>query len=197
MLLTSQNVEDIQKYFGGTYIKIPEYGDLICYVDKVLPEALLLRDAEENPLALELDGATTGKKEYNLEYIIPKKTYFQYEDCAYFLTRIPAKQWKKGISKSNTQIFKLTGNTFKSLGIDFKILTAYTNKHEYPSVFYMDNYDSLALSSRLALDCYSKNIYCDTCVIGKYDPKEELVFVKKLFEKEVKAVFPNKKVVTL
>ena len=197
MLLTSINTEDIQKYFGGIYIKIPEYGDLICYVEKVLPEALLLLDSDDNHLALELDGKITGKSEYLLEYIIPKKCYFQFEESAYFLTRIPAKQWKKGISKSNTAVYKLSGGKFHAQSIDFKILRQYTNKHEFPSIFSAHDYSTAALSSRIALDCSTGILYCDITAIGKYLAKENTVVVKKLFYKEIEFFFPNKKVVFL
>ncbi len=199
MFLNSKNYEDGEKYFGQTYVKIKEYGDTICLVEKVTPEAIWLTDEHDQKVCVELDGATTGKAGYNLDFILPKKTWFQMGNVAYFLTRIPARMWKKGISKSNTTINCLKVGGFLQVGLSFQSLHAYVHKPFYSTAeeMYKNEWTSVALSPRFAL-CKTGELFLDQTKIGVYDKDTDTLVVKKVFVPDVLPLFnPSSKVKSL
>lgn len=190
MFLNANNYEDGEKYFGQTYVKIKEYGDTICLVEKVTPEAIWLTDEYDQKVCVELDGATTGKPGYNLEFILPKKTWFQSGATALFLTRIPARMWKKGISKNNTSVHCLKLGSFVGVSLSFQTLHAYVNKPFYATVedMYENDWSSVALSPRFALS-KGGDLFLDMTKIGIYDKATNTLIVKKLFVPDVTPLF--------
>lgn len=187
MFVEPANWPDAEKYFAGCFVKVKEYDDTIVYLDKVTNEGIFGTDENNNNIMIEFDGATTGKVGYTLDYILPKKSYFQYGPYAALLYRIPARMWKKGINKQNTELVRLE-NSFNKMPLGFDELKAYVRKPVHQSyTTYKDN-ESTALSPRLAIT-FMGDIFIDKTKIGKLIDNQ--VIVRKLFLDECKTVFPG------
>ena len=194
MFVSKENWQDAEKYFSGCYIKVKEYGDTICCVVKVTPEAIWCEDEHGNNVCIELDGALTGKVGYDLSYVLPKRSWFQIGPFAYFLNRIPARMWKKGICKQNTSLYQLQSNGgLAASGLNFETLHAYVNKPFYqPSLDLQHGEISRALSPRFAFTL-DGSLMLDLTKIGQFVKPNNLL-VKKIFLPEVSQLLPNVKV---
>lgn len=194
MKASQGNWEDVAKYYKGCFVKFKEHGETLCLVEQVTPEAIFCRDEHGAHVAVELDGLLSKQKEYDLDFLIPKKTWYQYGQCATFLSRVPARMWKKGINKENTNVFALVDDVVKPQNLSFENLSAYVNKKHYLPPDKLSQHSSIALSPRFALS-KSGNIYLDLTIVGHYDGNR--VVAQRLFYKDVKALFPNKEVLEL
>lgn len=188
MLLDPTNWQDGDKYFTGCFIKVKEYGDTICRVEKVSAEGIWCTDEFGNNVCIELDGSVTNKVGYDLDYILPKRTWFQMGECAVFLNRNPARQWKKGICKQNTMLFSMMGSgKLAPEGLNFTTLHAYTHKpanHNKLPENGNINGESLAIHPRFAVS-REGSLFLDLTEIGKVLWKDKTVLVKKLFVSDV------------
>lgn len=191
MYLDPTNYNDADKYFSGCYIKVREYGDTLILIKNVTERALWGQDEFDQLVCIDIDGEHTGKKGYELDYIIPKKTYFQFGSQAHLLTRIPAKMWKKGINKQNTNVFRLTSvGDFKLVDLTFKILKGFTFKPGYGNLNSLDTLESVALSPRFALTA-GGDLFLDNNKIGKFYKESRSFVVQELFLDEIKSLFPG------
>lgn len=195
MYTSSENWHDVEKYFQGCYIKIKEYGDNLVYISKVQQDGLYGHDQWENPIFIEFDGEVAGINGYEIDYVIPKRAYFQFGNRAYYLSRIPARMWKKGINKLNTTLQSLDeSGFFNKEDLNFKSLMAYVNKPGYmPFQCIEEDYESIALSPRFAL-CSDGKLFLDSHCIGKYYLDSKTVIVKPLFYNDVKSLFSGIKI---
>lgn len=193
MFVDPSNYGDADKYFRGCFIKVNEYGDTLVRIDKVTEEALWGEDENGESICIEINGQETGSIGYELDYVIPKKAYFQVGSQAGFLTRIPARMWKKGISKENTNMYLLGKNAFHNWNVNFESLKAYVNKPQYLPFTEVDNKESVALSPRFAMN--GRDVYLDLTMVGRYYPTGKTLVCKKLFIKDLTPLFPGVKIV--
>ena len=191
MRVTPDNYGDAEKSFSGCFIKVKEYGDTICLLQKALPQALIGEDEHGNAIAIEIDGHTSGKVGYDLDYIIPKKTFYQRGNYAMFLSRIPARQWKKGICKANTALHRvMQDGGFAAINLTFEELAAYTKKPDYQTPDQIQGKYSVALSPRFALT-HSGDVLLDQAVVGRAYLAKKLVLASKLFVDDIISLFPT------
>lgn len=193
MFVDPSNYVDADKYFRTCFIKVKEYGDVLVRIDKVTEEALWGEDQNGEGVCIEINGQETGTVGYTLDYVIPKKAYFQVGQKAAFLTRIPARMWKKGISKENTQLYLLGPGGFSGWGVSFESLKAYVEKPQYLPFTETKNQQSVALSPRFAMN--GTDVYLDLTMIGRYYPTGKTLVCKKLFIKDLTPLFPGVKIV--
>ena len=185
MLANSANWKDIQKYYQGTFVKFRELGDLApVYIDKVTSDAVwgVLHNGEKVELQLCLAG-------YELDYCIPKKTVYQNGEYAYILERIPARQWKKGLSEQNTSV-SIISETGEFSPTMFRMVDIYTfvNKPQYRKLSDLSNgCRSVALNNRFYA-VQNGFIYSDTHCLGVWDKKNKIHFHKP-FEDEFTQLF--------
>lgn len=193
MFVSPKNYQDADKYFRNCYIKVKEYGDTLVLIEKITPEALWGEDEYGNKVCVEIDGSTTGQLGYTLDFLLPRRAWFQFGDSAHFLCRIPARQWKKGVCKDNTSIQRLVTGKLFSVGLSFNLLHAYVHKQVYHVPQELPGKESIALSPRFALSS-DGTIYLDAVAIGKYYPNQNTALVRKLFLQDVKPLFNGVKV---
>lgn len=190
MFVSKENWQDGEKYFAGCYIKVKEYSDTLCKVIKVTEEAIWCEDEHGNNVCIELDGAVTGKVGYDLDYILPKRAFFQLGDFACFLNRIPARMWKKGLCKQNTALYQVTHTgTFSPASLTFENLHAYVHKPFYSPTISLDGLYSKALSPRFALT-KDGTLLLDMTKIGQLTGTKTIL-VKKIFVPEVSKLLPE------
>jgi len=183
MEFISSNWRDIQKYYDGTYIKFAEYGDRLFYVSRTTPEMIEGTDEDDTIFQLHLSDAHP----YNVNYVLPHKATFQWNDNVYMMRRIPARQYRRGLCSDNTSIISVaTGN---NVDISFKSLKAFTAKPQYSSFrdafFAKGRFKAIALSPRLT---YLRNgsILVDTTKVATFDfHQKKIVLHHKIFLPEI------------
>ena len=190
MLITSATYEDCKKYFQHTWVKFKEEGDKIWYITSVDIHYIYAKSITDEEILIDI---TEGG--YTIEYLIPKKTIFQHGEHAVMLSRIPARMWKKGMSKQNTQFQSLTFDGWKSKEFDMGVIDGFVNKPCYYSVedalnefTKSEHLQSAALSPRIALS-RKGSVYIDNVLVGRYLQEKKTLSVKKIFSPEISPLF--------
>lgn len=187
MIFNSSNHEDINRYYRNTYVKFKETGDNLYYIRSVNSE--VVRGTDQTGTEFEL--WLSDEHPYEVDYILPNKSYFQYKKRACMLVRVPAKQYQRGLSPNNTRINGLsrTGGT-QALELGFDVLTEFVNKQAFPNlaaaVLNKGKEHSIVLSPRFAYVPDIRAIYADNILIAEVSQDEKRVFVKHpIFRPEV------------
>ena len=173
MLVNQSNWEDVKKYYEKTYVKFPALtSEQLWFIDRVTPEYIEVRSTNGDEAAIDL------KKDYELDFVIPKKTVYQYGDQAVMLQRIPARQWKKGMCKNNTAFKMLGENGWVQGPFDPQIIEGFINKPSYFPIYTAINrlqikedaqpdLISAAITPRITINRRG-NIFVDEVVVAKY-----------------------------
>lgn len=188
MIFNSSNYEDINRYYRNTYVKFKETGDVLYYIRTVHRE--LVRGTDETGTEFEL--WLSDEHPYEVDYILPNKSYFQYKKRACSLTRIPARQYQRGLSTGNTRIHSLsrTGGV-NALELDFDLLKSFVSKQQFlkidkAAINKAEDY-SIALSSRFAYLPDTKHIFADNVVVAELNKVENKIIMRHpIFTPEVK-----------
>jgi hypothetical protein len=179
MIFTPDAYADIIRYYRGTFLKFKETGDKLFYINKVASTCIQGSSEDDLPFELYLS------KDYPLEvdYILPRKAYFQYDSYACLLHRIPAKQYQRGISPENTKIRVLDSyGKFVAIGLDFTPLKAFVTKQAYTpflqAIEHKGSAISFALTSRMAYVVRTRNVYIDDLVVGKVNKSTKTILLR-------------------
>lgn len=190
MLFVPSNIEDIQRYYKSTFVKFPETGDKLFYIKNVNVQKVSGTDNEGTPFELLLSEDFP----YDVDYILPKKSYFQMGNYACLLQRVPAKQYSRGITENNVNIARLGSNgSTNGIPVGFEALLAYIAKPNFSSIqeaLRNNNRDkSVALSPRMAFVQSTRTFYIDNIDVGRLDTKAQLLkCFSPLFAPELSAV---------
>lgn len=194
MICSEVNWEDVRKYYEGTFVKFKETGDVIWQIASVEPQRMLIRDSKGEECGVHLT------KEYNLDYVMPSKATYQWGDHAVQLSRIPARQWKKGMCKANTSFARLEGDgSWDSMGFDITIIEAFVNKPAYydPELALQEFQRanplmSVALTPRFSMARNGK-VFLDKVFVAKVEFGEGAVLTRRLLQPEITKLFPKLK----
>lgn len=188
MQFTSQNTEDISKYFDGTFVKFRETGDRLFIINSIHKSVVYAEDARGDQIEIKL----WPDQPFEMQTYSPHKAYFQTKNGACLLARRPMRQFRRGICNDNTSITLLTPDgKSKNCSITFELLQQYVDKPQYTSP---DNLaqatTSVCLSSRIAYAPVTKTLYVDSLEIGKL-VEDHLIRLRHrdLFRNEVFNVF--------
>jgi hypothetical protein len=184
MELISSNTADITKYYGDSYVRIAEVGDKILLLKKVTPDAVYLIDADELEYALYLHDEVP----YTLNMVLPHKAMFQHGKYCCLLSRLPARQYSRGITSENCRIERLTNEGWLKVGINFESLQAFINKPQYRWLDHAIETPvgmSEAITNRFAYRASDRSLRIDQVVIGSVTDVTKTIGVKALFVPEV------------
>ena len=187
MIFNSSNHEDIHRYYRNTFVKFKETGDTLYYIRSVNSEVVRGTDASGTEFELWL----SDEHPYEVDYILPNKSYFQFKKRACLLVRVPAKQYQRGLSSSNTRVNSLSKTgSIAQLELGFDILTEFVNKQAFPSlakaILNKSKDNSTVLSPRFAYVSDTKGIYADTTLVAEVKPDEKLIVMRHpIFRPEV------------
>ena len=186
MQFIPENREDIIGYYKGTYVKFKEFGDQIFQISQV--DSMSVKGTHESgeQFILWMNEETP----YEMEYILPHKSFFQYGGDAVQLQRIPAKQYNRGLCGQNTQLsFLSSGGSLKHLELNFEVLKAFVAKQQWYTLqgaIGAQDKSTCALSSRMMYHRALRQIYIDFVPVAKVSPAKLLVQVTKpIFINEV------------
>lgn len=188
MLWSTDNVDDIRRYYLNTYVKLPTTGDRIWYVKRVNDTYVEMVDA---------DGFDKGivplDEPFEVGYVIPKRTVYQYKNMAAFLVRHPAKQYNRGLSEKNTRIAYLDAdNRWRSMAFTAELIQEFVDKPAYQNPYLAVNDPSL---TSVALDpCFSMHInsgviYLHQQSVGCYIKESNTVKGPALLQPELSKLF--------
>lgn len=174
MQFLPENTDDIIRYYKNTYIKFKETGDTLFYVRAVREQRVEGTSQDGTPFELYLDAEFP----YEVDYVLPHKSYFQWGDHACLLQRIPAKQYQRGISANNVSLSLLrAGGQGADTSVGFEVLMSFVSKQAFMSLDTAIESDkiSVVLSPRMAFIPSTKKIYLDSKCVGQLTPKRKLV----------------------
>jgi hypothetical protein len=187
MLFNSYTWEDINRYYRQTYIKFKETGDTLFYIRDVRPERVSGTDEDGTEFALHLNYDDP----YEVDYILPNKSYFQYAKRACMLQRIPAKQYRRGICSDNVRITGLskTGG-IAAIDVNFESLKAFVSKQAFPSLrtvlLQKQKPLSVALSPRFAYVPEGGFLFCDQTCVAKVEKRAKTIqILQPIFKPEI------------
>lgn len=187
MLFNSQTYEDIHRYYRNTYVKFKETGDCLFFINQVSQNVVSGTDEDGTAFDLYLNNDDP----YEVDYVLPNKSYFQYAKRACMLQRIPAKQYRRGLCSDNVRITALTktGGS-QTMDISFEVLKAFVAKQAYPSIRTVLTQRpkplSIALSPRFAYVPDAGVLFCDQLSVAIIDKKENtLKIIRSIFTPEI------------
>jgi len=188
-------VDDIRRYYEGSYCKVPEFGDKLFLLKQVVAASegveIRLKDSQDDLYTILLEEEAP----YEMNFALPHRAIFNYRDTVYLLERVPARQYKRGITSENTHIIEVFSG--KPQGLSFARLEAFVTKSSYCSVNEVlfgkrrGTVAGLALSPRLSFHTPSQTFYMDCVPFAKYLREQNLLVpvadkAYKLFVSELK-----------
>jgi hypothetical protein len=168
MLFVPSTVEDIQKYYRHSYLKFKETGDMLFHLEHV--DRTMIAGTIEDGRDFKLYLAE--EEPYEVDYILPHKSFFQNGEHAMMLERIPAKQYHRGITDENTKVCYRKngpGDEIKQVPLNFGVLKAFVQKQKFRplSEAIKDPAFSSALSPRMMYARGPRQIYVDFLPVAK------------------------------
>ena len=195
MLINRDNWKDVQRYYQGTFVKFRGEDDKVFKITNVDPNQVVAQDSSGEQVYVDLS------RPYNLDYVIPKKAVYQFGDNAAFLSRIPARMWRKGMDEKNTRIHTCTDiGTWQGVELKHATIEGFVNKPGYFD--YVDarsqflngtSLKSAALSPRV-LVTRKGQVFIDQVVVGRIEFDKNILSVKDIFSSDITPLFPNCKV---
>ena len=172
MLFIPEAAEDITRYYKNTFVKFKETGDTLFYIKHVKDSVVHGVSQDGTPFELYLSNAYP----YEVDYVLPRKSYFQYGSHACLLQRVPAKQYQRGISQNNVSLNALRANGGQAdFGLDFSILMAFVSKQVFVNLDMAVNSinTSVVLAPRFAFVPSTRKVYADFLCVGQLLPKRK------------------------
>ena len=192
MIFSPKNRDDIIRYFRGTYVKFKERGDELFYIEAVNEMRVTGKHESGVPFTIYLDEDTP----FEVDYLLPHKSFFQHGQHAVQLQRIPAQQYFRGLCGHNTQFSYLAGGTApKNLQIGFDILKQFVSKQKFYNIqgaLTAQELSTCVLTSRMMFNRANRQIYMDFTPIAKVIPaKGSIVMIRPVFYDEVAEFLKN------
>lgn len=191
MKFTSDNHQDIQKYFNNTFLKIKETGDLLYLIQHVSRTEVRGVCETGAEFIIYLDN----ENPYEIDYVLPHKSYFQNGKDAYMLYRTPAKQYQRGLNSQNTNIVRMNKEgKFEQVKLDFTVLKTFVSKQPFYSLSQAigkgkgpeGTNNSYVLTPRLAYSRILKKLFIDMTPIAQVDvAAKRIIFDQPIFKQEV------------
>lgn len=185
MIFSPATRQDIMKYFQGTYVKFREEGDKLFLIEQIEAYRILGKCENGEQFCLYMNNETP----YEMEYILPHKSYFQFGPNAVLLTRVPAQQYFRGLCASNTNLSYMGPGGVKAMQLDFEALKHYVNKQKtftVGSAIGASECATCVLTSRMMLNRGNKQIYIDFTPVAKVQPsRSAITMLKPIFFDEV------------
>jgi hypothetical protein len=193
MMFIPMLADDINKYYRHTYVKFKETGDTLYYIRDVNHRLIRGTDQEGTEFELYL----SDDHPYEVDYVLPNKSFFQLAKSACLLQRIPAKQYRRGLCNENTRITRIgkTGNLV-SMDLSFDVLKAFVGKQTFPSLstvlIQRAKPISVALSSRFAYVPENGMLFADLTPVAQINKKEKtIVMLHNIFRPEIVELTKN------
>lgn len=186
MIFCSENAADIQRYFRNTFMKFPTFsGDQLYFVDHVNDYSVTGKYFEKGevfPFDFKLHP-TTVKSPITVEFILPQKSFFMFEGKLFFLYRVPARQYHRGIHRENTCVINVDDD--EAVPLSFELLDAYVQKQTVGNI----NDNVAVLHRRIAR--HNDRILLDRKVIATIPFQGCIKMKEKVFQPEIERIIKS------
>lgn len=192
--------KDLEKYFRNTFVKFhgirgvfsdgtecAPADELIHSVESVTPSFIKGKRYENGeivPYQFMLYSEHDAPAP-DIEFILPRKSYFNTNKGAMLLERIPARQYRRGVCMDNVHIQLLKDGAFHNQGVGLELLDKYVRKPAFTGFTGVDG-PSYAVSRRIAVE--KTKVYVDQTPIGTINYQNKRVNVIPLFIPELEQV---------
>jgi hypothetical protein len=183
MQFTPSNREDISKYYRNSFLKFKETGDMLFYLSSVDTHAAMgtIEDGRDFKVWL------ADEEPYEVDYILPHKSFFQFGEHACMLQRIPAKQYHRGITQENTKITyrEAESGMVGNIALGFEVLKAFVKKQHFLTLqeAIQSKEQSSVLGPRFMYQ--NKFIFIDFQSVAKI-AGTKIYMTKPVFEEEIR-----------
>ena len=192
MRFLTENYEDLKRYFQGSYMKFPGIGDEVVYVQRVTPEGMSGSQLDNT----DTNGWTftfgTDRAYVDVEFLLPRKSYFEYNGSPCLLSRIPSRQYKRGICSDNVSIVALLPHGFETMSISLEVVNAYANKPLFKG-FTNDTSETYVVAPRIAVQVGGA-VFIDKICVGRIDSSSNILLCQReLFFPELQRAFQTRR----
>lgn len=114
-----ENLQDFRQRYLNTFgwLHLQENKKILVKVTDVQDDKVMLKDINNRELYAYAD------KGVMFEFLPCQRGWYPTEDNLYYLTRIPARMWQRGIARANTTMFEcIEGRGLRNVGFTEKIL---------------------------------------------------------------------------
>lgn len=194
MLVNQSTWKDFDKYYRDTYIKVGITGDRLFHVISVSPQEAILSDADDPNTDYAINFTKDGG--FFVDYVLPGKNVFQLGNTACLISRVPQRQWKKGMCSANTSFKTLAEGKWKSAGFNIQNIQGFINKPCYYTVeqataeFGLNTLQAAAITKRVSLS-NKGSVFIDDVLVGKFNSLKNVLTTKTLFAPELSPLFPK------
>jgi len=148
--LTSRNGPDFTRRYQGTFGYFPvKDKSLLIQIDRVTGTNVNFIDRDGYKYNAVVDSGV------NFEFLqIDKGWYNNSEGSPIFFSRIPARQWQRGISGANTSCLTFTGTkSLMKIAVNFQTLDCLQNDYKsFIDAYRVNKISSVALNKYFAVD---------------------------------------------
>lgn len=188
MILNQDTLTDFNKFYKGGFITLKETGPLVLKVSGVSGNMVKLHDV--NNVQFEID-VTKG---YEIDYQLPARKVYQGEDCAWMISRIPAKQYHRTITSSNVSLKLLQDGNWQQVALSQERLQFFELKPGVylrdPSQWNPDYLKSVALDEHFSVDLTTGYVFCLDTLIGTYK-NNKIKLITSMFTSELNTLIPG------
>ena len=174
--------KDVDKYFRNTFVIIPEVDPKKAFLlEYAGPDMLRMSDVDGNKGCVELGDYT-----YNLHSpLVTRRQWYQYQERAHFISRIPARMWRKGISEENTYLASMGNTGWATVPVKLSTIQGFVeNQDVFPKTLTnLEGLCSYALSPGWALAVKSETLFLLDVPVGKVSLSKQQVSLLKEFNK--------------
>lgn len=128
-------------------------------------------------------------KDIGFEFIPPKSQFYNTDEDTFYVRRLAARQFQRGVSNKNVEIFRLVGDTLMPQRVDFQTLGKVYEQTRTPAEI-LGRFtagglkrNGFALSNSIAFGF--KGVYVFDRLVGTYDSKDYQHFRIALDEPEL------------
>jgi hypothetical protein len=128
---------------------------------------------------------------YEVNYILPHKSFFQFGEHACMLQRVPAKQYHRGITAENTSISYrgAEGGLNGKVPLGFEVLKAFVQKQKFSTLSEAakdDTKQSAALSQRMMFMRSNRQVFVDFVPVARVAMSEKkITMLNPVFTEEI------------
>lgn len=197
MKVGPHNTADLKKYFGGTFLMVPEVSTKKVFtLEHISGSGITLRDTVNGEL-----GFISFEDGFEYDVVSPlvnKKQWFQYDNRAYLMQRIPARMWRKGICTENTQLLTFNAEgLLRPAPLHVETINGMLNWEPPATVDISKNTSGhgFAINEMFAYCPIKAQLYCWDSLVGKFGKRTHEVFVpKELMELKLPSLSEKTKV---
>lgn len=196
----AENASDFRQRYEGTfgyYVDRDKGQRLLCRLSSVDLDSSQRRVNFEDVRGVRFSVNVNAKGDIGFEFIPPRSAFYNTTDGVYYVERIAARQFQRGVSHRNTKIFRINKGAWLPCEVSFESLVPLLEKQIelQKAVQEWLNGDRVSVALTPSITLNDNRLYVLMQNIGKYDKKERTLTIDKdngeLFLSEIEHALKN------